>query len=70
MTDLKLEISDPISLVIRSAADVLVAIITASVELRDTMSQGARDEDDKIRAQIYWDWRHLLQITGVVGPPK
>jgi hypothetical protein len=41
------------------------------------MSPAARDEMDRIRAQVYWDWRDTLRFFRIVGekmpwspPPK
>jgi hypothetical protein len=46
-----------------------VAMIENDAARRATMSQEARDTQDRIIAQVYWDWRALLQRLGIVGEP-
>ncbi len=64
------KISDPISQMVESGCQVVVAIIHASAKNRETMSPAAKDEQDRINAQIYWDWRDLLKAAGIVGEPR
>lgn len=70
MPDLDLKISGPESIIFEHASRLLVAFIENDTKRRETMSEAARAEQDKIMAQIYWDWRKILQSIGIVGEPK
>ncbi len=68
MAELDVKISSPASAMVEAAANMVTAIINASVRNRETMSQAARDEQDRIIAQMYWDWRGLLVALHIVPP--
>ena len=69
MADLDLKISGPVSTVIDAVSRVAVAMLENDAERRKTMSQESRDMQDRIIAQIYWDWRSILQALKIVGDP-
>lgn len=66
MPDLELKISGPLSTIVDSVSKVAVAIIENDTTRRETMSPEARAEQDRILAQMYWDWRGLLARVGIV----
>ena len=62
-----IQISDPVATLISAASQVVVAVLQYSSSVRSSESQESRDEEDHIRFQAYWDWRAILQVTGIVG---
>ncbi len=67
MADTSVQISGPAATIVDAASRVLVAIFTNATNVRTTESQAARDEEDHIRFQMFWDWRAILQGLGIVG---
>lgn len=65
-----LTIADPASAALVAAADVFKAVFEYAKTVRETASQAARDEQDRITAQAYWDWREFLQKLGIVGEAR
>lgn len=62
-------VSDGVSTMVKAIADVTVAFVNLATMTRETMSPQARDEQDHITAQAYWDWRNVLKTLGLVGEP-
>ena len=69
MPDLKIEVSGPVSVVIRAMADGAVAAMQYAQTERETMSQAWRDEVDRIRVQSYWDARAIPERLGILPAP-
>lgn len=68
-TTIGINISDPVAMIVQSSATLIVAIANASVAVRSTMTELSKDQDDRIRFQMYWDYRSILQRIGIVGDP-
>jgi hypothetical protein len=69
MAAISLTVSDGVSTMVKAVADVTVAFVNLATVTRETMSPQARDEQDHITAQAYWDWRNVLKTLGLVGEP-
>lgn len=69
MADSLITISTPIATLVDAGAKVFVAVMNYSATVRASESGSAKDEEDHIRFQAYWDWRTLLQRVGIVGDP-
>jgi hypothetical protein len=62
-------ISTPMSVVVDAAARITEKAFDYAIAIRQTESQAARDMQDQISFQAYWDWRAILQKIGLVGEP-
>jgi len=60
-------VSEPVSAIVSAAAQVFVAVLQYGEKIRETASPSARDEQDHIASQVYWDWRAFLHSLGIVG---
>lgn len=69
MADQSIQISDPVATIVSAGAKVFVSVMEYAAAVRSTESPAARDEEDHIRFQAYWDWRSLLKACGIVGDP-
>jgi hypothetical protein len=66
---MEITISDPAATIATAAAQVCVAVMNYSGQVRSTESSAAREEEDHIRFQAYWDWRAVLKTLKIVGEP-
>lgn len=68
--EIKLSVSGPEGAVLTAITEITKAVFGYATAVRTTAGEKAQDEQDRIIAQAYWDWRDFLERLHIVGPAR